>query len=412
MKSETRDFRGDIQQLLASFINQEDLSDFIKKLINGVDKSKKSMDVVNKFYADQLKIEYNFAKDRIEIDRAITFAKKNLDNEKYLELLRKLGQLCIGHGKLNLAYEVLTKSIKESSNTNHKAEGLLLLCDVHSRRAEWKRSISALEEAKELFEKNNNNLGTSKCENLLGVLFGERGQLENAKLHFENCLLLLNPESEKELAASVESNLGIIENIQQNYPQALEYFKRSLRKFEILGNYRRIAEIRQNIGLMHFTQKNYTEAIEELDQSIEIALKEGFMPVLGLSYLGKANVLVELEDFGSASQFADKAMEVSHQIDDKLTIADIYRIKSAIERKLQNYTLAESYLQSSLRLNEKMKNVLNIAETYYDLATLYGELDRIDERQECLREALKGYREVQVSEQVQKIEGLLAQAIE
>jgi tetratricopeptide (TPR) repeat protein len=118
-----------------------------------------------------------------------------------------------------------------------------------------------------------------------------------------------------------------------------------------------------------------------------------------------------LEDFSSASQFADKAMEVCHQIDDKLSIADIYRTKSIIERKLNNYPLAESYLQSSLRLNEKMKNTLNVAETSYELASLYGDLTRQDEKQKYLREALTRYREVQAEERVQKIEKLLTQSI-
>ena len=407
MKTNEQDFRTDIQQLLTGFIDNVEMNDFLQKLRGGIEKSNKSLEVINQFYAQQLKIEYSFAKDRMEIDRAITFARKNLSKEKYLELLRKLGQVCISHGKLNLAYEVLVKSIKESEQSNQKAEGLLLLSDVYSRRAEWKRSVAALEEAKALFLADKNDFGTSRCENLLGSIYGERGELDKAKTHFENSLVLLNPEKEKELAASIESNIGIIENIQGNYQKALTYFKQSQRKFESIGNFRRLAELKQNIGMMYFNRKKYTEAIDEYDQSIEIALKEGLLPVLGLSYLSKANVLIALEDFSFASQFADKAMEVCHQIDDRLSIADIYRTKSIIERKLNNYPLAESYLQSSLRLNEKMKNTLNIAETSYDLASLYDELNRNDEKQEYLREALKCFRKVQAMERVQKLEELL-----
>lgn len=411
MKTGEPNFRDDIHKLLAGFINNSELEEFLLKLNGGIERSNKSLEVINEFYAQQLKIEYNFARDRIEIDRAITFTRKNLAGEGYLEFLRKLGQICIGHGKLNLAYEVLTKAVKESEKSNQKAEGLLLLSDVYSRRADWKKGIAALEEAKTLFLSSNNDPGTSKCENLLGSIYGERGELENAKLHFENSLLLIDPEKEKELAASIESNLGTIEIIYENYQKAIEYFKQAQRKFESLGDFRRLAELKQNIGMMHFNQKNYTEAIVEFDQSIDIALREKLMPVLGLCYLSKANVLIEMADYENASNFADKAMEVCHHIDDKLSIADIYRTKSIIERKLNNYALAESYLQSSLRLNKKMKNILNIAEASFELANLYGELNRQNEKQEYLKEALKHYREVQATERVQKIEKLLQQTI-
>ena len=127
MKTDEQDFRTDIQQLLAGFIGNAEMNDFLQKLKGGIERSNKSLEVINQFYAQQLKIEYSFSKDRMEIDRAITFATKNLNKDKYLELLRKLGQVCIGHGKLNLAYEVLMKSVKESEQSNHKAEGLLLL---------------------------------------------------------------------------------------------------------------------------------------------------------------------------------------------------------------------------------------------------------------------------------------------
>ncbi|MCK7537641.1 MAG: tetratricopeptide repeat protein [Marinilabiliales bacterium] len=97
----------------------------------------------------------------------------------------------------------------------------------------------------------------------------------------------------------------------------------------------------------------------EIDKSIEIAQENKLMPVLALSYLSKANILLAMENCEAALAFADKALEVSHVIDDKLSIADVYRTKSIIEKKMKNYSKAENYLQSSLRLNKNKENVLN-----------------------------------------------------
>ena len=89
-------------------------------------------------------------------------------------------------------------------------------------------------------------------------------------------------------------------------------------------------------------------------------------------------------------------------------MADIYKTKSEIEKHLKNYEKAENYLLSSLRLNEKMNNILNIAESGFEIARLYGEFNRKQEREEYLRESLKRYREVQAFSSVQKVEEMLA----
>lgn len=406
MENTKTEFVEDIQKLLSSYFEKSELKHFLQK-INKKDNTTSSLEVINKFYAQQLNIKYNFAQDRMEIDRTITFAMKNLPKEKYLQLLRKLGQICTGHGKLNLAYEVLSKAVKESETQNDKAESLLLLADVHSRRAEWKKSVEALESAEDFFRSAGDNAGISQCENMLGSIYGEKGELENAKNHFEKSLALIDPGKQKEMAASLEGNLGIIENIQGNYVKSLDYFIKALRKFESLSDFRRIAELKHNIGMLHVNQEHFIDAIVEFDQCIEIASRESLLPVLALAYHSKASVLIKQTDFDGAVIFADKAMEVSHQIDDKLTIAEVYKTKSQIEKHSKNYEKAENYLLASLLLNEKMKNVLNIAESCVELAKLYDEMNRKNEKEEYLQRSLKYFREIQAFDNIQKVEEML-----
>jgi tetratricopeptide (TPR) repeat protein len=358
-----------------------ELKSFLDKFESN-DSSKSSSDeMINKFYAQQLKIEYSFGKDRMQIDRTITFAQKNLTTVRYLELLKKLAQLCIAHGKLCFAAEILNKLLKQSTNDKERAESYLLLSDVYSRKADWNKSIEALEKANDFFINSNNKKGNSKCENMLGVIHGEKGNLRVAQEHFENCLILLDRGEERELAASVESNLGIIMNILGKYEKAAFYFEKALMYFEKVEDYRRIAELRQNIGMLYFNKNDYQAALDEIDKSIDIALNKKLMPVLALSYLSKANLLLTLGDHDSALAFSSKALEISHLVDDKLSIAEVYRIKSLIERKIKNYRQAENYLQSSLRINMVNGNDLNLAENKIELAELYMEMDQKDEKE-------------------------------
>lgn len=408
MEERNNKFVDEIRNLLSTYIDENELNSFLSKFeVNKTAKSG-STEVINKFYAQQLKVEYSFGNDRMQIDRTITFAQKMLSKKDFLELLKNLSQLCISSGKLNLAAEILNKLIKQSSNDSTKAEAFLFLSDVFSRRADWNRSIEALEKANTLYTALANNAGRSKCENMLGVIYGEKGNLIEAKQHFEDCLDLLDRSEQKELMASVESNIGIILNIQGEYDKASDYFEKALRYFESTENFRRVSELRQNIGMLFFNKNEHEAAILEIDKSIEIALVNKLMPVLALSYLSKSNILLAQDKFDAALIFANKAMEISHLIDDKLTIADIYRTKSVIERKVKNYRKAENYLQSSLRMNKNKENILNSADAKMELGELYGEMDLRSDKEKMLRESLKDYQDLNVPDRVKRVEELLS----
>jgi len=407
MEEQKNKFVDEIRNLLSDYVDKNELDSFISKFEVSGSLQGSSAELINKFYAQQLKIDYSFGKDRMQIDRTITFAQKTLPKEKYLDLLKNLAQLCISNGKLNFAFEILNKLLKQSTEDGLKAEAFLLLSDVFSRRADWNKSIEALKKADDLFSKNNNN-GSSKCQNMLGVIHGEKGNLHEAKEHFEKCLELLDRGEERELAASVDSNLGIILNIQGDYTKAANYFEKALRYFESIQNHRRIAELRQNIGMLFFNKNEQEAALMEIDKSIEIAQENKLMPVLALSYLSKANILLAMENCEAALAFADKALEVSHVIDDKLSIADVYRIKSIIEKKMKNYGKAENYLQSSLRLNKNKENVLNTAEAKMELGELYGEMDLKFEKEKMLNESLSDYKEMNAADRVRKVEEMLS----
>ena len=168
----------------------------------------------------------------------------------------------------------------------------MLLSDVYSRRADWPKSIDTLKKADLVFNESGNTIGRAKCQNMLGVIYGEKGNLQDAKVSFEKCLELLGQDEERELAASVQSNIGIILNIQGHYDKSAEYFEKALRYFELVQDFRRVAEIRQNIGMLFLNKNDNDAALKEIDASIEIALEKKLMPVLALSYLTKANILL------------------------------------------------------------------------------------------------------------------------
>jgi tetratricopeptide (TPR) repeat protein len=407
MKSTLDKFEIEFNGLLKRYFNDDEFSRLNQNINPPKERSDKITGMINNFYRNQLQIEISNCSERIKIDRTVTFSEKTLQTDKFYRFLLDLGQLCLSRGRLNFANELFKKTKKNSINTVLKAESLLGLADVFSRRADWQRSLATIEEAESIYIDLNDNSGLAKCENILGSIYGERGDLSKAKDYFLNALSLLNPENDLELAAALESNLGVIENIHENTDASIKHLTKALAGYSKLGNNRRITETKHNIGMAYLESGDYESALAAFDEGIEMSKQGRFMSTLSLIYLAKSQVLIETDDVYYASEFADKALDISNSIDDKLTSADSYRVKGIIERHRKNFSAAETYLLTSLRINTKLKNEQNIAVTSLELGILYEEKNNSQSKESYLTRALNYFKQINALKEVKRIEDML-----
>ncbi len=407
MNNSTHNFESEIDDLLEQYFGEEELKRMKLKIKPRNEECNNISEMINDFYRSQLEINIDSCNERIKIDRTITFSQKQLIPDKFFEFMLDLGRLCISSGKLNLASQIFKKINKSSNKISFKAESMLEIANVFSRRADWPGCLRTVSEAETMYKEINDSSGIAKCYNLLGSIYGERGDIEKAKTYFLESLSLINTENDSEMAANLKVNLGIIDNISGNTDDAIKHLQNALIIYEKLGNHNRMAEVNHNIGLMYFESGDNESSLKALDEGIEIAKKGRFISVLSLIYLAKAQVLIAKDEIDSAAVFADKAFEISHNIDDKLTTADVYKVKGIIERRLKNYKLSENYLFDSLRINESLENRMNIAETALELAILYEEIENSKNKNSYLETALDYYKQIDASLKVKEIDNML-----
>ncbi len=402
-----------IDKLLQNFFSTEEIAEYKKLLKKNSDSNEPFKTSLNKPKKNQLKSEIAPTKNyHTNVNFLTTFAESKLKKQKFIEFLLYLGDISISQGELRTAFEIFEHILSIVKNDpkqeNVKAHSLLAFGDIFSRQAEWDKSIYYLKKAKKLFDKQKDYKGAFRCENTLGTIAGDRGDLKAANKHFEKSFIYLRKNKDDGLIGILEVNLGILNNIRGDYDTAFTYYQRALIKFEQLEDFRRMTEVRHNLGMLFVEKGEYKSALAEFDLSIYSALKAGYLPTLALSYLSKAFIYTQLEDFPLASAFADKAMEISFKLNDRLSIADIYKIKGIIERKIKNYKGAENYLLSSLRINEEIENILNKAETYLELGILYAELKRKREALSHLNFALDYFKKQNAKNTVKKIQYIIS----
>lgn len=349
------------------------------------------------------------------IDLIITLAVSRLDKMKFIEFLLHLGEFSISQGEFGTAlhiYErVLSESISGNGLESFSAYAYLAMGDLYSRMADWENSINLISKASELFEKQKDFKGLARSENLLGTIYGDKGDINQAQYHFELSLSYLDPKKDEALIGMLEINLGVLNNIQGNYNTALSYYQRALIKFEQSQDMRRIAELKNDLGLLYTLKGDYDEAALEYDKSIAISLNINYLYALGVSYLSKGFIFAQTGDFILADAFTDKAMDIAHKINDRLSVADIYKIKGIIDRKQKKYISAENYFKTSIRINQELENIMNEAETCYELSLLYIETGKNTEARDQLSTALGNYKKINNPVMMEKINSLLQSII-
>lgn len=400
-------FEKDIQNLLSEYLAE---NEYEKIFIDGnhqqIGRSKISSKISD-LYKKQLDIKIDESTDRIQIDRAITLAEKKLESDKFFEFILELGNICIASGKINFAQEIFSKINRKSKNKIIKAKSLIGLADIHSRRANWTRGISLVTEAESIFKENNDIKGLANCFNMLGSISGEMGEIERAKNYFNQSLVFANDSSDQELNAKIETNLGIVNTILGNTDESVMHYESAMLIYKQIGDLRRVAEVYLNIGLNFLDTLDIKSSLAALDKGIEISIEYRYLGILSLLYHAKSQVLIVDKDIQSAKEFADKALSLSHNLDDKQTIAEIYKIRGIIAKEMNDIQTSENYFMISLRINTSLRNSLNIAEVSIELATLYKNQGRHEQSKYYYSQAIDYFRKSNSPDKVMKIEKML-----
>jgi tetratricopeptide (TPR) repeat protein len=319
----------------------------------------------------------------------------------------ELGNICIASGKINFAQEIFNKICKKSSDKSIIAKSLIGLADIYSRRANWIRGISLVTEAETIFKENNDRMGLANCFNMLGSISGEMGDIEKAKNYFNQSLVFANESSDEELNAKIETNLGVVNSILGNNDESIIHYESAMMIYKEIGDLRRVAEVYVNIGLNFLDAGDTKSSLSALDRGIEISVDNRYFGVLTLLYHAKAQVLIAEKDILSAKEFADRALSLSHNLDDKLTIADIYKLRGIIAKELNDTMTSEDYLMISLRINTSLRNSLNTAEVSFELACLYKDQGKHQQSKYYYSQAIDYFRRSNAPDRVMKIENML-----
>lgn len=400
MKNDNTNIVNDIKSLVSNYMTEAVSGDFMKSLEEDI--ASQTNEELFPSELEREQVEYQLpqgTKYRLLIDRVITECEKLLPEEKYYRLILDLSQLMLFAGENSFALEMVEYQLNNLNSQNNfpliAAETNLMISRIYWAQAYWDDCNYYISEAIKLFQSLENKPGMSKCENMLGTLYGEKGEFNKAKQHLENALAYLKEEDDILSHAMILTNLGIINAIQGDYEKAVWNCKSSIEKFEKLNDTRHLSRVYHNTGMLYTRMEKYDAALDEFNKCITLSLENNYLSNCAVAYIGKAFIYTKLKNFALADAYTNKAMEIAYRINDTLSIADIYKVKGMIQSDLENFQLSEELFENSIRLNKDMENKCNEAETSAEIGQLLKKSNREEEAKKYISCADCYFRELQ-----------------
>ncbi|MCX7926975.1 MAG: tetratricopeptide repeat protein, partial [Candidatus Omnitrophica bacterium] len=307
--------------------------------------------------------------------------------------------------------EKIAKKISGFDGGLKRSETILQKGRDYYVKSDYTQSMKCYESALKTIEMHKNPLDNRfipKFQKLYATIMGNMGSVYHAQGDYPRALeyyfksLRINEKVGNKQGEAVNlSNIGLVYSNLSEYSLALKYYLQSLRLNEELGNKKNQAANLVNIGIVYHDQGDYTRGLEYYFRALklneEIGNKQG-----QANNLGNIGIIYsDKKDYARALKYYFKALEISEEIGDKKSQAINLGNIGFIFLQQKKYNLSETYLKNAEKLNKELRTIYYLRFNYEDLSELFRQKGHYKESLKYYKEYIK-YRDSVMSEENQK----------
>jgi tetratricopeptide (TPR) repeat protein len=172
--------------------------------------------------------------------------------------------------------------------------------------------------------------------------------------------------------ASSLNNIGAIYKSKGNISEALEYYQKSLKIKEEMGNKLGVAGTLNNIGTIYKSQGNISRAMEYYQKSLQIKLEIGDKEGVATLLNNIGFIYADRGDIPRALEHLQKSLKIREEIGNKAGVANSLNNIGAIYSHQGDVSVALEYYQKSLKLEEESGNNKGIAAALNNIGLIYN----------------------------------------
>lgn len=248
---------------------------------------------------------------------------------------------------------------------------LNVLGNYYERKTDYENAMLHYNQALEIVETHNSTKGFAVILNNIATIHIRKGEYQTAiDLMFE-ALKAEEKLNNQNGVAQAYNNIGVCYYYMQNFEKTTFYLTKALEIQESLGNFDGLINGHNNVGAILDYQKKYDEAIVSYQKGLDISrkIKDRKNEAVQLVNIGLAHV--KKEDFSTAKTFLTESLEIRKDIQDFNGIATSYISFGETNLALGKPKIAENYLLKSLKISEEHDLKLLKKEAYKSLAGVF-----------------------------------------
>ncbi len=245
------------------------------------------------------------------------------------------------------------------------------------------------EAARALFETLGDSLQFLETLNLLGIIYGETGDLEQALETFLSNYKVCNELSQPLKASIALGNAAIVYNFLGDYASALEFYMKSLELCKTLDFRAGTARALKNIGVTHFELNHFHEALEYLQQALTFQELRDEPQLHSYTLVDISRCYEALGSLDEALSYVSQGLKLAEEIENRTGVASALDNLGALHIERGNLQEAQDCLDRSLWMKREMNERVGQMMTQLCRSTLFMKQDKPDLAVRVLEEALE-----------------------
>ncbi len=290
------------------------------------------------------------------------------DTRSGLRLAASLWQFWIVHGHLVEARQWLEGMLARAPDrTALRANALLSLCAV-GFRAGLNLTFDALaEESQSIYQELGDARGRIVVYQFEGARHSVTDDYQRGKFAFELCLALAEAAGLKAERAIATHFLGVLAQIQGDYPQAQELLVKSLALFQELADQPGVSSVFINVIYRDFMQSPGLVVDEE---TLLLLRQVGTRAAIGYALANLGILARQQGEFGRAKNLFEESLSQFREIGDRAGIGQVLGQLGNLARDSGEFNQARACLEQSLAIRREIGERRGIGRTLNNLANL------------------------------------------
>lgn len=301
----------------------------------------------------------------------------NPENKEYIDLIIDLANM-LRYSKTDTVKQLAVESLDLSTKIEYdkgKFESLLNFGYYELFTGKTDKATFYYQQSLDWALANNFKPIAINAYNGIGQAHFVRAEYSDAFLNFQKSLEIAEEIEDMKMIIRMNSNLGTLFSILEDYDEALNYYKSVQTKFNDSTDAISKIAVLVNLGYLYNKTKEPVKALNHLDESIELLQQIEAKKILAFAYLTKGDVYNQTGQYKKALALFEKAFHIYKMGNDKKNEADLYYNTGVAYSNLNNFSDAEEAYRKSLALYKSFNLKSGLAKSYkalYETSKIKG----------------------------------------